>query len=101
MAASGTGNIASFTAINATNAPVVATIVVTPSYTNGGVTCIGSSKTFTITVNPTPTVNAVANQTVCAGALVTATFSGPVAGTVVVKLTGAVGAPLHTAWLAG
>ncbi|MFZ1453280.1 MAG: PKD-like domain-containing protein, partial [Ferruginibacter sp.] len=33
LAASGTGDIASFTATNATNAPVVATVTVTPAYT--------------------------------------------------------------------
>ena len=68
LAASGTGNIASFTALNATNAPVVATIVVTPSYTNGGVTCSGSPRTFTITVNPIPTVAPVSNKAYCTGA---------------------------------
>jgi len=83
LAASGTGNIASFNAINTTNAPVVATITVTPTFTNGGVTCTGTARTFTITVNPTPTVNAVASQIVCNGAPTTAvTFSGFVPGTV-------------------
>jgi hypothetical protein len=82
LAASGTGNIASFTATNATNAPVTATITVTPSYTNAGTTCSGTPKTFTITVNPTPTVNAVANQVVCNGATTSATFTGAVTGTV-------------------
>ena len=67
LAASGTGNIASFTATNPGTAPVVATITVTPSYTNAGVTCTGTPTTFTITVNPRPTINAVANQTVCNG----------------------------------
>jgi hypothetical protein len=83
LAASGTGNIASFTATNATNAPVTATITVTPSYTNGGTTCTGASRTFTITVNPTPNVNPVANQTVCNGSATPAiNFNGTVAGTV-------------------
>jgi len=83
LAASGTGNIASFTATNSTSAPITATITVTPSYTNGGVTCTGTSTSYTITVNPTPTVNAVSNQTVCNGGATTAvTFSGAVAGTV-------------------
>ena len=83
LAASGTGNIASFTAINAGTAPVVATITVTPSYTNAGVTCTGTPITFTITVNPIPTVGAVANQTVCNGSNTTAiTFTSPTAGTV-------------------
>lgn len=83
LAASGTGNISSFNAINTSSAPVNATITVTPSYTNGGVTCTGSPVTFAITVNPTPTVNAIAPQTVCNGAPVTAvSFSGAVSGTV-------------------
>jgi PKD repeat protein len=57
LAANGTGNIASFTAVNAGTAPVVATIVVTPTLVNGPANCIGSTKTFTITVNPTPTLS--------------------------------------------
>ncbi|TCZ63395.1 PKD-like domain-containing protein, partial [Flaviaesturariibacter aridisoli] len=81
LAATGTGNIASFTAVNSTATAQTATITVTPSYTAGGVTCTGSAATFTITVNPTPTVAAVASQTVCAGAATTAvTFSGAVSG---------------------
>ena len=81
LAASGAGNIASFVATNATNVAQVATITVTPNYTNG-VTCPGTPITFTITVNPIPTVNPIANQTVCAGATVTQAFTGTVAGTV-------------------
>jgi hypothetical protein len=57
LAASGTGNI-SFTALNTTGAPVVATITVTPRFTNGGTTCTGTPRTFTITVNPLPVVSA-------------------------------------------
>jgi len=69
LAASGTGNIASFTATNPAGAgPVTATITVTPTYSNGGTSCIGTASTFTITVNPTATVNAVPNQVVCNGA---------------------------------
>ncbi len=81
LAAAGAGNIASFTATNATNVPQVATITVTPNYSNT-ITCPGTPITFTITVNPVPAVNPVANQTVCAGTTVTQVFSGPVAGTV-------------------
>ncbi len=67
LAASGTGNIASFVATNATPAPVTATITVTPSYTNG-VTCVGTPRTFTITVNPTPIAVATpSTQTICSG----------------------------------
>jgi len=65
LAASGTGNIASFTAVNNGTSPVVATIIVTPTYTNGGVGCSGASKSFTITVNPTGQVNQPGNQLVC------------------------------------
>ena len=54
LAAAGSGNIASFTAVNAGAAPVVATISVTPTLINGSANCVGSAKTFTITVNPTP-----------------------------------------------
>jgi hypothetical protein len=83
LAASGTGNIASFVATNATAVVQTATITVTPTFTNGGVTCTGTSISFTITVNPTPAVNTIANQTVCNGTATTAvTITGPVAGTV-------------------
>jgi hypothetical protein len=83
LAANGTGNIGSFVATNTTNAPIVATITVTPSFENGGLTCTGTPETFTITVNPTPTVNTVANQVRCNGESTTAiTFSGFVPGTV-------------------
>jgi PKD-like domain len=82
LAASGTGNIGIFTATNVTNTAQVATITVTPTYTNGGVTCSGTPVSFTITVNPIPTVNLPANQTVCGGSTVTVNFTGTVAGTV-------------------
>ncbi|MEJ0033762.1 MAG: PKD-like domain-containing protein [Bacteroidota bacterium] len=76
LAGSGTGDIASFAAINNGNSPVVATIVVTPVFT-GGTTCNGATKSFTITVNPTPTVAAPGTQEVCNGASTTdINFSG-------------------------
>ncbi len=76
LGASGSGNIASFTAINATSVPAVATITVTPVYTSG-TTCTGTPQTFTITVNPTPAVTDPADQTVCNGSLTAAVnFSG-------------------------
>ena len=81
LAAAGTGNIPSFVAINLGTAPVVATITVTPTYTNGGTTCTGTPITFTITVNPQGVVNQPADQTVCNGALTTAvTFTTPNTG---------------------
>ena len=72
LAASGSGNIGAFTATNTGTSPVVATITVTPSFLNGGTTCPGSSKSFTITVNPTAQVNKPANQLICNGALTSA-----------------------------
>ena len=81
LAANGTGDIASFTATNAGTAPVVATIVVTPHFENGSVTCDGPTKTFTITVNPTAEVNQPASQVICNGAATTAvTFGTPNTG---------------------
>lgn len=64
LAASGTGNIPSFTAINNTTLPVTATITVIPEL-NG---CAGPGKSFTITVNPMPAVTVPAGQRVCNGA---------------------------------
>jgi hypothetical protein len=59
LAASGTGNIASFNAVNTGPVPVVATITVTPSYTNAGVTYTGIPQSFTITVNPLPVTSPI------------------------------------------
>ena len=53
LPASGTGNILPFNAINTGTTPVVATITVTP--VTGG--CAGTPRTFTITVNPSPTLS--------------------------------------------
>jgi hypothetical protein len=82
LGASGSGNsLPTFTATNAGTTPVTATVSVTASYTNAGVTCTGPATTFNITVNPVPQVNAVANQTYCAGVSVpSVVFSSPVAG---------------------
>lgn len=79
LAASGSGTIASFTTINSGLVPVTATITVTPK-ANG---CIGTPKTFTITVNPSPTVDVISNQTVCNGQSTTAiVFSGGIPNTI-------------------
>jgi hypothetical protein len=72
LAAEGEGNIDAFTAVNEGTAAVVATIEVTPTYTNFGVSCVGEPIQFTITVNPTPVMVAVENQVVCNGAEVAA-----------------------------
>ena len=74
LAASGTGNIASFTAINTSSIPQVANITVTPGY-NG---CTGTEKTFTITINPAsaiPIVNVVNN---CGNSVLSTTAAGTI-----------------------
>jgi len=52
LAASGTGSIPSFTAVNNSSQPVTAVITVTPKFTGNGTSCEGTPKNFTITVNP-------------------------------------------------
>jgi gliding motility-associated-like protein len=78
LSASGTGNIQSFVATNSGSTLETATIDVTPSL-NG---CSGTTESFTISVSPTPTVNSIANQTLCAGSTTTAVVpAGAVNGT--------------------
>ncbi|MEI6124791.1 MAG: invasin domain 3-containing protein, partial [Bacteroidota bacterium] len=74
LSATGTGNI-SFTATNTTTAPITGTIVVTPTYTYNGTSCVGSTKTFTITVNPTGQVTQPVSQVVCNTATTTVGFA--------------------------
>lgn len=73
---SGSGNLPSFTAVNNGTSPISGNVVVTPTYTNGGATCSGSTKSFTLTVNPKPTVNSVSDVTVCNGASVSSIAFG-------------------------
>lgn len=72
LAASGTGNIPSFTATNTNPTPLISTISVTPFLG----TCQGTVSTFTITINPLPIVEAGSSQTVCANTQVTLLGSG-------------------------
>ena len=72
LAGTGSGNIPSFTATNTGTTPVVSTIIVTPHFANGGITCDGPTKTFTITVNPTAQVNQPLSEVLCNGAPTTA-----------------------------
>ena len=67
LTSAGTGTIASFTAINTTTTAQVATIVVTPTFENGGTSNIGSSESFTISVNPTGQINAINDIISCDG----------------------------------
>lgn len=71
LGASGTGNI-NFTPLNAGNAPEVGVITVTPSLPG----CPGDPVSFTITVNPRPTVQNPGPQEICAGETLTVVFDG-------------------------
>ncbi len=62
LLASGSGNIASFSAINTANTIQTATITVAPTL-NG---CQGNPVNFTINVKPKPTIQPVSNITACA-----------------------------------
>ncbi|MBK8969016.1 MAG: beta-propeller fold lactonase family protein [Lewinellaceae bacterium] len=70
LAASGAGSI-NFTAANPAT-PQTANITVTPSIGP----CTGTAISFTITINPTPTLDPPANQSVCAGDNVLVNFTG-------------------------
>ncbi len=70
LAASGSGNI-NFPSANVTTVQT-ANITVTP--TQGP--CTGDPVTFSITINPRPTVNPPGNRTVCAGEQLDVAFSG-------------------------
>lgn len=77
LAASGNGNVPAFTAINNTLAPITATITAVPSL-NG---CNGLPYTYTITINPEPTVTVPLNFTICSGTQVSASsFGANIAG---------------------
>jgi hypothetical protein len=67
LAASGLGNIPTFNAQNNGSFPITATIMVTPSFANGGEVCEGTTESFTITVNPTAQVNSISDISVCSG----------------------------------
>ncbi len=75
IGASGSGNIPSFTATNNTNAPISATITLTPTLSG----CAGTPANYTITVTPGPTVSISGNQNICPGASVvlTGNFNPP------------------------
>ncbi|HMG14631.1 MAG TPA: HYR domain-containing protein, partial [Saprospiraceae bacterium] len=81
-AVTGAGQVPAFVATNAGTAPLSSTFTVTASFSNGGITCVGtSSVTYTITINPTATVNTVPNVITCHNAIVPPTpFSSPNTG---------------------
>lgn len=81
LPASGMGALPAFNTANSTTAPLNATITARATYANGSNTCLGKPMTFTIRVNPVPTVAPVADQSLCNGSPTGAVvFSGTVAG---------------------
>ncbi len=73
-----TGDFSTYLLKNETNLPVTAVIRVTPHYSLGSVSCPGSDSSFSITVNPKPTItNSLADQVLCHDGHTTAVpFSG-------------------------
>ena len=68
LAASGTGDIASFRAVNSGTTVATATITVTPEYSHAGLTCPTiTPMTFTITVNPELTLGSIFDAIYCDG----------------------------------
>jgi len=65
---SGAGNIPSFKSKNSSNSLQVYTITVTPTYKNGGVSCVGASRSFTITICPSAQINRPMSIELCNGA---------------------------------
>ena len=71
----GNGIINLFTAQNTTSEPLISSITVTPTLTNGGVSSVGDPLTFTITVNPTAQVDQPDNYEYCDGDTSSVDFS--------------------------
>jgi hypothetical protein len=65
---SGNGSALNGTLVNPTNRSQTATYTLTPSYSNGGVTCEGSTFTVTVTLSPKPVIPAQ-EKTICSGEL--------------------------------
>ncbi|MBL0049210.1 MAG: gliding motility-associated C-terminal domain-containing protein [Bacteroidetes bacterium] len=63
LAVNGIGDVPSFTALNTGTVPEISTITITPDF--GG--CNGTAVSYTITVNPLPTVSTPVNQIACPG----------------------------------
>ncbi len=79
LAANGSGNTPTFTAINSGPSPITSIVSVTPTANS----CIGPPVSYTITVNPIPTVTVPISATYCSGLTVPiSTFSSNVTTTI-------------------
>jgi len=72
LAATGAGNIASFPGQNITDMPAIGTVSITP-LANG---CTGPSTTYSITVNPIPTMTVTSPTPYCPGDVISSTTNG-------------------------
>ena len=71
-----------FIAVNPGTAPITATITVTPTFNFGSTDCPGPSKSFTITVNPTPALtSSLTPADICSNSLFSYNPSSLTAGT--------------------
>jgi gliding motility-associated-like protein len=83
LSVNGVGDIGSFKGINSTNNTISGTILVTPMFTNAGITCTGTARSMVISVIPKPTVNPISDQEHCTGGVTNPVlFSGNVNGTI-------------------
>ncbi len=88
LGASGNGNLPAFSAQNTGNLPITATITVTPTLNLNGISCVGSTQTFTITVNPTPSITtAPMQQTLCPGVTTQVDWSSNLGGGLLANYT--------------
>jgi membrane carboxypeptidase/penicillin-binding protein PbpC len=77
LPATGAGDIQDSVLINNGSSPLTLTYQVTPTFTYRGVTSTGTSKNFTITINPQPVLSEVPDMSYCRGVVVPAyQFSG-------------------------
>ena len=95
LSASGTGDIASFSAINLGTTPEISNIEVTPIYSNNGIDCAGTPETFTITVYPRPNLEINTGlRTICSGATTNITMNSTTGGATfsweIYSITGAI-----------
>ncbi|MEQ8703848.1 MAG: PKD-like domain-containing protein, partial [Phaeodactylibacter sp.] len=74
LGGAGTGNVPAFTTTNTGTTPITGTITITPTYTEDGVSCVGPTQNYTVTVNPLGQVDDPADQVVCEGDLTTVNF---------------------------
>jgi hypothetical protein len=73
---SGTGNIAPTSIVNLSSNNIIAQIIVTPSFMQNGLGCMGNPEAFYITTYPTPNVFAGADTSICNGSSITLNGSG-------------------------